>query len=420
MKRRTLIQILALKSILGLIVILACTSESTGPTLPPVVGFEGSAPPQLITEEYLRRQLDIKTAKLWALPLAEAMAGPVHRFPSRVISVQAQTWDRDRTVHLTVVLNDGGGRQRHIPMRFMFNGPNYDTGAGAVVLGACHRLPGAGVSTTGEFTSITNRTDSADTHHVSKTVTESTSTSITLSESAEFTSGITVEAGSDVAKASASFSSTFGISKDQTSDHAVETSDTVEDEIVVPGHRDYAITFTTDDAAVDCVVSIGAPGDWSDLRIWIGFPTELHKSYYDGDADYWSQLHSDQPSIYTNLGLLLRGDALDDAKGGVWLTATQSDQVYRLLMGYDVRCPDCGGLRFTTAARAALVHMSDDATRWISFEGVRHQTTKKDASYTALDVTGQDGDCVSDTLSVSGTLASSLDADGNGTLDACD
>ena len=84
------------------------------------------------------------------------------------------------------------------------------------------------------------------------------------------------------------------------------------------------------------------------------------------------------------------------------LLFTEGDQLYRLLKGFDVRCPDCKDLRFTAAAGANLERMADPSIRWVSFEGVRHMTSKKDASYTALDVTGQNESCIADTLSKQG------------------
>ena len=49
--------------------------------------------------------------------------------------VSAQTWDRDETVRLAVVLNDGPGRQRHIPMSFVFDGPTSIALSESVALG---------------------------------------------------------------------------------------------------------------------------------------------------------------------------------------------------------------------------------------------------------------------------------------------
>ena len=113
---------------------------------------------------------------------------------------------------------------------------------------------------------------------------------------------------------------TFGISKDKTTDHSVETSVTVMDTFTIDPGKDVAITFTTDDAAVNCDVSINAEGDWSDIRIWIGFPEELHRLYNAKGHDYWGVLHSFKPVTYSNLGLVLKGDALADNKGGAELT----------------------------------------------------------------------------------------------------
>ena len=414
MKRLTLILILAL----GL---LACTSEPAAP--PPtdrgVVYFEGPPPPQLVTEEYLRRQLDIKVATLWALPLGEAMAGPAHA-ATRVVGVTAQTWDKDKTVRLTVVMNDGPGQQRHIPMSFNFGGPNYDTSSGSVTVGACHKLAGAGVSTTGEFTTIENHTDSIVVHKISKTVTESTSSSTTLSESIELKSGLTVEGGTPIGgSVSASLESTFGISKESTEEHSKETSVTVEDEIEVPAQSTYVTIFTTDDSAVDCAVSINAEADWSDIKVTVSFPVELRPNFHK-EGERWSDLCRVRPTPYANLCILLKGDGLDDGKGQAKIGFGQGDDVYRYFMGFDVRCPDCGKLDLKAGARANMAKMSDPTSRWISFEGVRHSTTKSDASYKLYDVTGQATDCLAEKLSKAGVPIASLDSDGDGRLDGCE
>ena len=413
MKRLALILILSL----GL---LACTSEPAAPPPPDraVVYFEGPAPPQLVTEQYLRRQLDIRVATLWALPLAEAMAGPAHA-ATRIVGVTAQTWDKDRTVRLTAVMNDGPGQQRHIPMTFVFGGPNYDTTSGSVTTGTCHKLAGAGVATTGEFTTIENHTDSIDVHKISKTVTESTSSSTTLSESIELKSGLTVEGGTPIGgKVAASLETTFGVGKESTEEHSKETSVTVEDEIEVPGQSTYVTIFTTDDSAVDCAVSINAEADWSDIKVTISFPVELRAAYHKRD-DRWSRLCYNRPTPYANLCILLKGDGLDDGKGQAQIGFGQGDDVYRFFRGYDVRCPDCGGLDLKAGARANMAKMSDPTSRWISFEGVRHSTTKSDASYKLYDVTGQDSGCLADKLSKSGVPITTIDGDGDGKIDGC-
>ena len=378
-------------------------------------GVLAAAGPQLVTETYLRRELDVSTAIAWSIPVAEAFAGPVHRFTSRVVDVQADTWDRDKMVRLTVVLNDGGGIQRHIPMRWTFAGHDYDLDSGSVTQGACHKLPSAGVATTGEFTTVENGLSTDIEHKISKTVTESVATSTTLDESIELTSGLTIEAGSSTNKVSGTLSTQLGIDKSATEDHSKETSVTVEDTLIVSANTDAAVVFSTDDAAVDCGIMLNAEADWSSITVDVLFPRELHRHYYP-DNDYWSRL----PASYSNVRLLLAGDAVRDGKGAATITFDEADQAWRLFSGADVRCPHCGGLRFTPAARAAISSMSDPAARWITFDGTRHSTSKRDASYKAYDVTGCSQPVVTETISKAGVAVAHLDRNGNGILDVCE
>ena len=228
--------LIGLLGVLTIVLTVACANEAATVE---VTHFEADTeavraervqgdPPQLVTETWLRRQLDISIAKLWAIPIAEALAGPAHRFTSRVVHVNADSWDDDHQVHLTVVLNDGPGRQRHVPMTFTFDGYDYDKASGSVTQGKCTQLPGAGVSTTGEFTTVRNGTDASIEHKISKTVEESNSTSVSLDESVELSNKTTVEAGTDFGAGSGSvsneFSATFGIDKSSTEDHSKTTS----------------------------------------------------------------------------------------------------------------------------------------------------------------------------------------------------
>ena len=98
---------------------------------------------------------------------------------------------------------------------------------------------------------------------------------------------------------------------------------------------------------------------------------------------------------------------------------TEADDLVRLALGYDVRCRQSAKFALTPAAHAALETMQDASSRHVSFNGSRHVVSKKDASYKALDVTGQDPACVSDALDDAGTPIGELDADGDGVLDAC-
>ena len=422
--------LIGLLGVLTIVLTVACANEAATVE---VTHFEADTeavraervqgdPPQLVTETWLRRQLDISIAKLWAIPIAEALAGPAHRFTSRVVDVDADTWDDDHQVHLTVILNDGPGRQRHLPMTFTFGGYDYDKASGSVVQGKCTQLPGAGVSTTGEFTTVRNGTDASIEHKISKTVEESNSSSVSLDESVELSNKTTVEAGTDFGAGSGSvsneFSATFGIDKSSTEDHSKTTSVTVEDTINVSPDRTVAITFTTDDAAVDCDVDINAEGDWSSIKVEAEAPFDWQNRGRQWSS--WSDAVKYVPTSYSNIQILRRGTALG---GYDHRTATiefdQGDQVYRLLKGFDVRCPHCGELLFTVQAKGLIEQAGDPDSRWVVFDGTRHQTTKKDASYTAMDVTGLDEDCVRDALDDAGKLVSEIDQDGDGVPDAC-
>lgn len=412
------IALAALMAVLAGLALAACTETQEPDRAHEPEGVFAGDGPQLVTEEYLRRQLDIKVATLWALPLCEAMAGPAHA-QTRIVGVTAQTWDKDKTVRLTCVMNDGPGQQRHIPMQIVFGGPNYDTTAGSVTEGTCHKLPGAGVNTTGEFTTIENHTDGIDVHKISKTVTESTASSTTLTESLELKSGLTIEGGTPLGgKVAASLESTFGVSKESTEEHSKETSVTVEDEIEVPAQSTYVTIFTTDDSAIDCKVSINAEADWSDIKVTIEFPVELRAAFHK-EGERWSDLCRVRPTPYANLCILLKGDGLDDGKGSAKIGFGQGDDVYRFFMGYDVRCPACAGLDLKTGARANMATMSDPKSRWVSFEGVRHSTTKSDASYKLYDVTGQDTACLAEKIGKPGVPIGSVDNDNDGKIDGC-
>ena len=116
--------------------------------------------PQLITEAYLRRQVDLKMAALYAPVFAELFVGPVGKLVTslRFFSPVAKTWDKDKTVQVPWMITwPNGGYQAHQPpMTFVFGEGNYDTGLGDVKVGACHRLPGAGVESTGEYQTFGN------------------------------------------------------------------------------------------------------------------------------------------------------------------------------------------------------------------------------------------------------------------------
>ena len=359
---------------------------------------------QLITEPFLRRELDIKVTRDWALVIAEMFCGPTHKAPSRVL-VEADKWNDDHTVNFVVVLNDAPGVQRHFKGCIVFGGPNYDTGDGGVLEGKCHKLPGGGQESTGEYQTFDN-TAGGEPMAVSKgfNVTESTSSSITVSESVEMSSGTTIEAGEGVAKVSAELSTTFGISKDETNDQAHSEEKTLQLDFEVPVSRSFVATGAVNNSAMDCEVKIGAPGDWADILVVINPPTQP-----EFPLRYWDRIPNPAPTTYANMKRLCRGTLVEFRRHG-WarMTFDQSDAVYRAAMGYDVRNPYPGEMQYSVGARAALARMSDAKSRWISFEGIRHSTAGKDAEYKEIDVTGIDPDDVADVLGHAGTPVGEL------------
>ena len=369
---------------------------------------------QLVTEDYLRRQLDIRTAHLWGQVAAELLTGNLatadfgeHLVGTpaapRVTGAWADTdWPNNRRVYVEFEITGSPYRGNWYRLEIDFKGPDYNTAGGSVTQGECRQRPGAGVATTGEFTTIENRLDTPIEHQISKTVTETTASSISLTESLELSSGVTVEAGTDVAKVSATFESKFGISKTQTEDHSVETSVTVSDTAEVEPDQTAAFVYTTDDVASDCDVHINATGDWHAPVIRFEFV---------GDHDKHLPF-----SDYSNYRTLTSHCSVLD---GNQLRLTEADDLVRLALGYSVGCQQSAVFTFSAGAHAALERMQDADTRHVTFDGTRHVAAKKDASYKALDVTGQDPACVSDALDDEGTPIGQLDADGDGVLDAC-
>ena len=364
---------------------------------------------QLITEEYLRRQLDENTLRLLAPLLAQLF------FDKHVEIVSAHivsTWDKNPVGWITVRPRYWRGSPLRIQVQFY--GPNYDATDGGVVVGKCSERPGAGVKTTGEFTTIDNGSSNPILHRVEKTVSETYDESITLTESFQLSSGVTIEAGTDIAKVSATLEATFGISTETTQDHSTTTSVTVADDAEVDPAQVLAISFTTDNNAVDCHVDIKASGDWG--RLTVIPPADIpHKGdtfcdWSRTDGDFKLLSHTDNGRIIT------RSDAMSKS---CTLQLDDADDLVRIVSGYAVSCVFCDNLAFGPTALAATETFSDAEFRHISFSGTRHSATHKDASYKALDVTGQDMTCVEEQLSKAGRSFDDLDTDGDGVLDAC-
>ena len=226
----------------------------------------------------------------------------------------------------------------------------------------------------------------------------------------------------DFAKVSLSFEEKFGISQDETEGHTDETSDTVEDVLEVESHKETAITFTTNNSAVDCMVSIDAAGDWK-LRIIppVGIPVN-NATFCDSlqHGNGWTNDRNDPNPTHLYRGhngvIIVRSDATGHDCN---INLTEADDLVRLVKGFAVDCPSCINLQFSTKALAAIEIFSSTDARHISFEGTRHTNNKADASYAAYDITGESESCVAAILGREGVDVSTLDVDGDGILDAC-
>ena len=77
---------------------------------------------------------------------------------------------------------------------------------------------------------------------------------------------------------------------------------------------------------------------------------------------------------------------------------TEFDDLIRLILGYDVKCPDCKNMRFSDESRAVIKLASDTALRHVTFKGLQHEASHQSASVEFRDVTGEDPNCVADAL----------------------
>ena len=148
-----------------------------------------------------------------------------------------------------------------------FESPAYDTsGSGIFNSGPPHVLDDGRVST-GEYTTVDNQTSNPIEHEIEKTVEESESSSISLSESIELKSGTTVEAGTDTAKVSETLEVTLGISQESTEDHSTTIGETITDKLEVEAGEKLVVSYNESRATVDQPVDIAAPLDWSRITI---------------------------------------------------------------------------------------------------------------------------------------------------------
>ena len=360
---------------------------------------EPSGGPQLITEEYLRRQLDLHVIQTLDVVWVEALGG---RGWEVVGSGLSEHWDRDATGWVTY-----RPPYYHGPaFRFevIFGGPAYAAG-GSVTTGDCRELPG-GVQTTGEYIERDNERDELLEVEIEHATAEISSHSTSLTQSLELDSGQTIEAGASFggveAKATISFEEHFRLESGSVASESTEHDEAVKDITEVAAHEEATFVFTVNAGATDCALTIDATGDWTALSITLPRDRPYH-------GDTWCGSPSDDPNHLSpsfrgrgpNGDLLLRSDAVDKRTCTIHLDS--ADAIVRLVTGYDVRCPHCGDIAFSALAQRALDWFGQPESRHVSFDGRRRSASHKDASYRAYNTTGFDSTCVHDIVDDIGT-----------------
>ena len=356
--------------------------------------------PQLITEEFLRRQLDLHTIQTLAEPIAQLL------FDSHVVvhgSGLLATWDRDPVGYIHY-----GPHWQDVPYtaHVRFGDPTYRPDGGTVNEHDCQQLPGAGTKTTGEFTSVDNRIEGVIEHKISKSVTESRTVTNSLTQTLELESGQTFEAGAGFGgaetKETISFTEKFGLSTESIASSTAETQNTVEDVAEVPSMATYYFAFTTNNGQVSCKLTIDATGDWAMLEIIPPRDRPYHGNTWCTKAPIQpNSLSAEYAGRGANGDVLLRSDAVDQHKCTIGFD--EADGINRLFAGTDVRCPYCHNISVNAVAQRALAQFGSPDAKHISFDGRRLSGSKKDSSYKALNVTGYDTDCVEDILNDAGT-----------------
>ena len=370
--------------ILFVMVAVSCSGMTYISDPPPADG------PQLITEELLRRQLDLHTIQTLDEPIAQLL------YNEHVVVVNSglvETWDQRPVGFITYRPRYWNGTP--FTAHILFGAPDYAPDGGTVTESDCQTQPG-GVQTTGEFTDIDNDTDQEIEHEIEKAVTETSSSTVSLSESLELVTGQTFEAGESFggaeAKETLSFEEHFGLASESVTSSSTETAVTVRDKIIIPGHREFDLSFTTDNNAVNCHVRISATGDWGDLRIMPPEGRPYHNSTWCDSGPYVGR--------GSNGDILARSDAVD--KSDCTIRVNEADALIRLIIGNDVRCIRCADVRLNATGERAVDWFGRPESRHVSFDGRRKSAAEKDASYRAIDTTGYSRDCVNDILDDAG------------------
>ena len=358
-----------------------------------LVATSGGPGPELVTEEYLQRQISEKLADKVAEPFRfmwtrshppSVQFRIANDWPNRMWGYQFRNWKAFGRPG-----NDANWPNEHRVIFYVhLPAPIYE--GGDVKTGRCHTLPNSGVKQTGDYQVVDNQgNDSSVTRTLELSVSDTLDESITLDESVEFSNSTTVEAGADLGGVSGSVSDTFtttlGINKSKTSDHSTTTTRTVTTEWEIIGRTKSVAVFSADRTVIDCHVDIGASMNWPGIKLSLGngFQPLTDRNYWQ-EGDVWV---GDNPfSAYLTDVTDRHGDLYFPGGGGV-------EDVWRLLKGYDVR----GGnnLRFEhwpPSIAAAIETLADASFRFLSFNGTRRSVSNDSASVTFVDVTGVSDD----------------------------
>ena len=270
---------------------------------------------------------------------------------------------------------------------------------GKVDISNCHKLPGGGTQTSGEYQDVTNNSSDAISQHLEHKVTESESHENSLSETVDTTAGQTVEAGASFpggeAKATVSFEEHFGLEKGTLDAKESTSEQTVSLDVTIEPSQVLGVTYTLDDTVTLCDSNINSTVDWAglDLRVW------RHRC---GPAcDSPGMRHLSDHHVYSG------GSSRD-----IHFHFDSIDDVVRLAAGTNPICDGCY-FKLPTAiwsAEAAYHHLTwPGHYRTVEIKGTRRTTTKDSASWRIDDLSGLDKDCAADVLGNEGTPVGSID-----------
>ena len=357
------------------------------------VGTDGGPGPELVTEEYLQRQISEKVADQLAKPFRFMWTRshpPSVQFriendwPNRLWGYQFRNWRAFGRPG-----NDANWPNEHRVIFYVhLPDPIYE--GGDVKTGACRTLPNGGVKQTGDYQVVDNQGNNVPVSRTLETsVSDTLDESITLNESVEFSNSTTVEAGADIGGVSGSVSDTFtttlGIEKSKTEDHSTTTTRTVTTEWEILANTKSIAVFSSDRTVIDCDVAIGASLNWPGLKLSLGngFQPLTGRNYWQ-QGDVW---YGNNPfSAYLTDIADRHADLYFPGGGGV-------EDVWRLLKGYDVR--GGSGLRnerWPADISDAIETLADASFRFLAFNGTRRSVSNDSASVTFVDVTGETDD----------------------------